>query len=246
MFIPRIYSPQAIELGSTLILTEERTHYIMKVLRLGEGDLIILFNGQGGEYVGRCHVFKKDLSVEIVEYKDIQNHSPLAIHLGQGLSRGDRMDWAIQKATELGVESITPLQTEFCQVKLDEDRSQKRLQHWQNIAISACEQSGRTTVPTIHPPMALHHWMKQTFEGDSIILAPEASQPLNNMSSPKAIRLAIGPESGWSEKELTQFNLNGFVSYHLGPRILRTETAPLVAISILQGLFGDLGDHKSA
>ncbi len=156
------------------------------------------------------------------------------------MARGDRMDFVKQKSTELGVDSIAPLFTKHCAVKLDEQRSSKRLQHWQNIAISAAEQSGRTNIPAISTPQTLTEWASLPFAGTSLIFDPQSTTRLKDLAPNTHIRIAVGPESGWDEHEVAFMEKQGFVICSLGPRILRTETAGITAISILQGLFGDL------
>jgi 16S rRNA (uracil1498-N3)-methyltransferase len=150
------------------------------------------------------------------------------------------MDIVIQKATELGVHSITPLFSANCAVKLTTDRADKRLEHWQRIAVSACEQSGRTQLPLIHPPISLSAWINQPFEGISLYGDTQAGSSVNNLPRMGAYRMAVGPESGWHINETKHLQEGGFIACTLGPRILRTETAGLVGISLLQGLFGDL------
>ncbi len=240
MFIPRLYYPHAIQCGDVIPFDKEKSHYVSTVLRLKEGEPLILFNGQQGEYHASILCEKKRFFAKVLTYKDMQRESFLPIHLGQGLARGDRMDIIIQKASELGVTSITPLYTQQSAVKLDAQRAHKRLEHWQNIAISACEQCGRTKIPSIVAPMLLTQWVAQPFAGTSLLFAPAAAHSVKNLAAPQAIRLAIGPESGWNEKEIALMQNHQFIQTTLGPRILRTETASIAALSIIQGLFGDL------
>lgn len=240
MFIPRIYIPIPLVAGETVLANEKVSHYLTSVLRLRHAEHVILFNGQGGEYTAEVLIEKKKINLAIKDYSNVDRRSPLQIHLGQGLARGDRMDWVIQKATELGVTSITPLFTKRCAVKLDEARSQKRMTHWLNIAISACEQSGGTVLPVIHPPLSLQDWASQPFSGPSLVFELGDHTSLKSLSPSMSVRLAIGPESGWDETE-TAFMLNqGFIPCRLGPRVLRAETASITAISLLQGFLGDL------
>jgi 16S rRNA (uracil1498-N3)-methyltransferase len=244
MAIPRIYLPVTLEEGTVLTLDDTQYHHLATVLRIKNGENIIIFNGLGGEYAGEFYATKKNAQVKIATFNAINRESLLDLHLGQGLVRGDRMDFVIQKATELGVAQITPLWTALCSVKLDEARSLKRLQHWQKIAISACEQSGRTIIPIIHPPIALAEWAKQDFTGISLLFDPSGNHSLKatiqNSSTPGAVRLAIGPESGWEEKEIAHMKTLSFIPCQVGPRILRTETAGMVGLSILQNSWGDL------
>ncbi len=240
MFIPRIYYPHALCEKSLLSLDKDVSHYLTSVLRLNDGDKIIFFNGEGGEYLATLIADKKRSQANVLSFNDISRESPLALHLGQGLARGDRMDFVIQKATELGVHSITPLLCTQSGVKLPSDRADKRLQHWVNIAQSACEQSGRTQLPLIHPPMTVKAWAQLAFDGVSLYGDPQQGKPLNTVSRSGQYRLAIGPESGWDQAETMSLQTAHFIPFTLGPRILRTETAGLVALGLLQGLFGDL------
>lgn len=241
MFIPRIFYPHPLSENSLISLDKETSHYLTGVLRLNEGEKIIFFNGEGGEYLATLIADKKRSQAKILTFNNVSRESPVGLHLGQGLARGDRMDFVIQKATELGVQSITPLLCTQSGVKLPSDRADKRLQHWQNIAQSACEQSGRTKLPLIHPPMSVKAWAQQTFDGISLYGDTQQGSPLNTVTRNANYRLAIGPESGWDPAEVMSFQTAHFVPFTLGPRILRTETAGLVALGLLQGLFGDIG-----
>ncbi|MGD9592362.1 MAG: 16S rRNA (uracil(1498)-N(3))-methyltransferase [Candidatus Berkiella sp.] len=240
MFIPRIYYPHNIENGETFSLEKDTAHYLLTVLRLKNEEQIVLFNGEGGEYTAKVLVEKKRVHVHILNFKNMNTEPLLDIHLGQGLLRGDRMDFVIQKATELGVNSITPLFSKNSNVKLDEARSQKRWQHWHNIAVSAAEQSGRVKIPTIHPPQELTQWAQSAFEGSSIVFSPSSNHSLKNISVNGAVRFGIGPESGWDPNEVKMMISHHFIAATLGPRILRAETASISALTLLQGFYGDL------
>ncbi|MOA28269.1 Ribosomal RNA small subunit methyltransferase E [compost metagenome] len=178
------------------------------------------------------------MTVQIDEQFAGQVESPLHIHLGQGLSRGERMDWAIQKATELGVNEITPIFSDRCEVRLKDERADKRLLHWRQVAISACEQCGRSRVPVIHPPVLLADWIKQTEAELKLVLHPVA-EPLVSHAKPATLAFLIGPEGGLTDAEVEQAKGNGFHAARLGPRVLRTETAPVVALAVAQQLWGD-------
>jgi 16S rRNA (uracil1498-N3)-methyltransferase len=220
-------------------LPEAQAHYIGRVLRLAAGDAVQLFDGSGQEFVGELvEVGKKNVVVELREQFAGQPESPLRIHLGQGLSRGERMDWAIQKATELGVAEITPLLSERCEVRLKDERADKRLAHWRQIAISACEQCGRSRVPAINPPLGLTDWLAQTEAELKLVLHPVA-EPLAGHARPASLAFLIGPEGGLSDAEVEQAQRAGYQAARLGPRVLRTETAPVVALSVAQQLWGD-------
>lgn len=238
-FIPRIYLPMPLKIEEAIIAPEKIAHYLTHVLRQKNGDPIIVFNGEGGEYEAIIELQKKKITLKINAYHSIDRESACVIHLGQSLVRGDRMDFVIQKATELGVTSITPLISEYSVVKLTEARSQKKMLHWNNIAISASEQCGRTKVPTIYPPISLEEWVLSPFSGTSIIFDIASKESCRNLVKDLNFRIAIGPESGWYENEILLLQTANFISCSLGPRILRTETAGMTAITLLQSLFGD-------
>ncbi len=220
-------------------LPEAQAHYIGRVLRHAAGDAVQLFDGSGQEYLGALiEVGKKAVRVELREQLAGQAESPLRIHLGQGLSRGERMDWAIQKATELGVSEITPIVSERCEVRLKDERADKRLAHWRQVAISACEQCGRSVLPLIHPPITLAEWQGHVQAELKLVLHPVAA-PLESHARPHSLAFLIGPEGGLSEAEVEQAKAAGFHAARLGPRVLRTETAPVVALAVAQQLWGD-------
>jgi 16S rRNA (uracil1498-N3)-methyltransferase len=220
-------------------LPEAQAHYIGRVLRHAAGDAVQLFDGSGQEYRGELiEVGKKAVRVELREQLAGQAESPLRIHLGQGLSRGERMDWAIQKATELGVGEITPIVSERCEVRLKDERADKRLAHWRQVAISACEQCGRSVLPLIHPPISLAEWQANVQAELKLVLHPVAA-PLESHARPQSLAFLIGPEGGLSETEVEQARAAGFHAARLGPRVLRTETAPVVALAVAQQLWGD-------
>ncbi len=177
MRLSRFFVDQPLALGQH-DLPETQAHYIGRVLRHATGDAVQLFDGSGREYLGELvEVGKKNVRVELREQFAGQPDSPLRIHLGQGLSRGERMDWAIQKATELGVAEITPIVSERCEVRLKDERADKRLQHWRQVAISACEQCGRSSLPLIHPPLALEDWLRGRDDDLRLVLHPVAAPP---------------------------------------------------------------------
>lgn len=238
MRLSRFYIAAPLSLGQHA-LPEEQAHYIGRVLRHGVGDAVQLFDGSGQEYLGQLiEVGKKSVRVELTEQLPGQPNSPLRVHLGQGLSRGERMDWAIQKATELGVAEITPIVSERCEVRLKDERADKRLAHWQQVAISACEQCGRSTVPVIHPPLLLADWLAQVEADLKLVLHPVA-EPLVSHAKPASLAFLIGPEGGLNDNEVSQAVAANFQAARLGPRVLRTETAAAVALSVAQQLWGD-------
>lgn len=241
MRIPRIYYPNPIPLEEEFTLTDEAGHHIATVLRLKPNHPIVLFNGDGNEYSAQIiSVQRKKVIVEADACLSIAKESPLHLHLGQGVSKGDRMDIVLQKSVELGVSEITPVITERCAVKLDESRWEKKLSQWQKIVIGACEQSGRNTLPVLNTPVSLNQWLSNSTVSSRLVLAPGAEQSLVRQPyNTHGYRLLIGPEGGLSEAEIHLANENGYQSVSLGPRILRTETAALSSLSILQAQHGD-------
>ena len=235
MRLSRFFVDQPLALGQH-DLPETQAHYIGRVLRHATGDAVQLFDGSGREYLGELvEVGKKNVRVELREQFAGQPDSPLRIHLGQGLSRGERMDWAIQKATELGVAEITPIVSERCEVRLKDERADKRLQHWRQVAISACEQCGRSSLPLIHPPLALEDWLRGRDDDLRLVLHPVAA-PLASHAPPSRLAFLVGPEGGLSDAEVEQAQAAGFHSARLGPRVLRTETAPVVSVNPFQNI----------
>ncbi|CAI8885702.1 16S rRNA (uracil(1498)-N(3))-methyltransferase [Methylocaldum szegediense] len=242
MRVSRLYLPQTLEEGAVLQLDEESAHYLRTVLRLKKGADLIVFNGDGREYSARVLTIGRDgVQVEIGTGRSRDVESPLTIHIGLGISRGERMDLAIQKAVELGVSRITPLFTEHCVVRLDEARRGSRRQHWQKVARSACEQCGRNRVPEIAEPIELRDWVVGS-EGLRLFFDPQAMAGLKDLPQPEGtISILSGPEGGFAEKERILARETGFIPVRLGPRILRTETAVLAALSAIQAIWGDLG-----
>jgi 16S rRNA (uracil1498-N3)-methyltransferase len=232
--MPRFYIEAELAVDTQIELTETVFHHWCKVLRAQVGDQATLFNGQGGEYnVELTDVSKKSAKVQVLTFNP-SNRTP-AIHtlLGQVMSKGDRMDYAIQKAVELGVSEIQLLTSERCEMRLKYDRDQKKLDHWQGIAIAACEQCGMNIVPKILAPLSLEKWLASELPETKLVLAPNKDEK-NPLSNAKAnIALLIGPEGGLSEAEIQTANEAGFVNWCIGERVLRTETAPVVALSIL-------------
>ena len=214
---PRFFIDAPLSVGEHE-LPEAQAHYIGRVLRMAEGDALQVFDGSGHEFSGRLlEVGKKRVRVVLDATFAGQVESPLAIHLGQGLSRGERMDWAIQKATELGVNEITPIMSERCEVRLKDERADKRLAHWRQVAISACEQCGRSRVPVIHPPVLLADWIKTTDADLKLVLHP-VSEPLASHAKPARLAFLIGPEGGLTDSEIDQAQAAGYQPAHLGRR----------------------------
>ncbi len=239
---PRIHVEEQLQFGQVITLPVETSHYLVQVLRLKAGAAIRPFNAFSGEHNAVIeNPDRKKTTIKIGEQIIADDPMGLLINLGLGLSRGDRFDFAIQKATELGVSSITPLTTEFSEVKFaSADRKDKKLSHWQKIAVSAAEQSGRLSVPLVHPPMQFEEWTAAAEDDALLILNPRAELGFSAVAKANSCSLLVGPEGGFSPKEEQLAQEQGFQGVALGNRILRTETAPLAAIAILQFMMGDL------
>lgn len=242
MRIPRIFHDDLLQVDQMITLSKDASNHILNVLRLKDEHPLVLFNGDGNEYSAELKIAgKRKAEALILSKLSISVESRLDIHLGQGVSKGDRMDFVIQKAVELGVTEITPLITERCVVKLSQDRWEKKWQQWQKIAVSACEQCGRNVVPKIHAPLPLTEWMQQSTRQLRLTLNPKTDKRLNQLHvQTEGVRLLIGPEGGLSDSEVYQAEQNGFQDVSLGPRVLRTETAALATLAVLQAQFGDL------
>ncbi len=239
----RFFSPENLAIGATVKLSDNAAAHAARVLRLNVGDLIHLFNGDGFDYACDLITVKKSeviTKVNAIEANDTE--SPLSITLLQGISSGDRMDYSIQKAVELGVKLIQPIATERSVVKLSAERTEKRLEHWQNIIISACEQCGRASIPQVLAPKTLANWLSANSSSTAtrILLNPIGAKRLAELDKPSSeIQLLIGAEGGLTQEEINLAISQGFQSVILGPRILRTETAGPTAIATLQSLWGD-------
>ena len=241
----RFYFQGKLGNGSEVRLHPDAAHHAVRVLRLAVGESVVLFDGLGGEFGARItRIERGDVSVKTGAHLDVERESPLHIRLVQGLSSGDRMDFTLQKAVELGVAAIQPVATERGVVKLKDERAQRRVEHWQNLVISACEQCGRNRVPEVSPLMSLPHWLAQLEmpapDGEArLLLCPAATVPLKALSPAPRMTLLIGPEGGLSPGETQLAQSRGFKPVRLGPRILRTETAALATLSAIQALWGD-------
>lgn len=238
----RIYQPTTMTPHTTMQLNVQASHHLAHVLRANINDTITLFNGQGGEYTAIItHIDKKTVTIAILDFVACNRESTLNIFLAQGIARGEKMDFIIQKAVELGVKKIIPLITERCNVRLADERTTKRLQHWQAIIINACEQSGRHVIPEISMPVSLMSWLSQIKIDYGFLLSPHTAQKfqLATMPSNASVAILIGPEGGLTATEVNTARQNKFIPLNLGPRILRTETAAIAAISILQFIHGD-------
>lgn len=244
MALTRLFVNDTLSPGQELQLDGEQARYVGRVLRLRVGDHLTVFNGRGGEFTATATRISKSAAMLLVgEQSDTRSESPLKVHLVQGVSRGERMDLVVQKATELGVKRISPVLTEYGVVKLDKARAAKRRDHWQSVAESACEQSGRTRPPLVDAPMALNAWFgARPKDADTdLILRPGAATALTSMAAPTTkVCLLVGSEGGFSDKEYDDANAAEFTAVSLGPRILRTETAAIAALAVVQSLWGDL------
>lgn len=241
MRVSRFYTGQALAEGASISLDGETAHYIARVLRLGPGAALILFNGDGSEYHALLEdVDKKQVRVKLGHAEHPQRESPLRITLGQGISRGERMDFVLQKSVELGVSAITPLWTSRSQVRLSGARLDKRLSHWRGIVRSACEQSGRVVLPDLNNSCTLSDWCREANETCRVVLDPQATLTLGKLPPADNVCVLIGPEGGLDAEEIAIAETAGFQRVSLGPRVLRTETAALAILAALQTLWGDL------
>lgn len=240
MRVPRIFQDKDLEIGNTIELDESAAKHLVQVLRFEQGREVIVFNGLGGEFRATLSsVSKRSASISVLEKIDIERESDINIHLAQCASKGDRFEFAIQKAVELGVKEITPIFSARSQLKLNHERKDKKLKHWKQIALNACEQSGRTQIVVFNEPIALPDFFEkngsrinsQSFT--NLILHPEAEQKFSDVQINDNYTLLIGPEGGFEEQELELAFRKGFLSVRLGKQILRTETAPIAAISAL-------------
>lgn len=241
MRVSRLYVAMPLAVQETIELDEDCAHYVRTVLRLKKAYLVVLFNGLGGEYQAEIiEVSRKQVLVKILSFVERDVESPLQVLLGLGVSRGERMDFAVQKSVELGVAQITPLITDHCVVQLKGDKESNKIRHWQKISQHASEQSGRTVMPLIDNVELLADWVERQ-SGLKVFLDPFAAQTLQDLKpEDNKVTLLAGPEGGFSEQERDIAKQAGFIPVRLGPRILRTETAALSALTAVQVLWGDL------
>ena len=239
----RFYHSNPLDLNQIIILDEFSSHHALRVMRVKVDDFLILFNGDGFEYRGRVSdINKKTINIEILSKEKNNNESPININLFQSISSNEKMDMVIQKATELGVSSIQPIFTSRSTVKLSLDRIKKRLIHWRQVSISACGQSGRSKIPTIKSPIGFDRFVEGiTTNSLNLLLHPDNSRESSNLPNEYSgdINIFIGPEGGFSQDEVLLLKKQNCINIQLGPRILRTETAPLAIIAILQYKYGD-------
>ncbi len=242
MSAPRFFCSAALAPGAIVNLPDNAAHHVARVLRMQEGDVLALFDGNGSDFIGEIQrIGKNEVVVKISAAIPKENESPLRVTLAQAISGSDRMDFTLQKAVELGVSAIQPLATERSVVKLSGERAEKRREHWQGVVIAACEQSGRATVPPVAPIAAMPEWLGRSNPFPArLMLSPLASQRLHDLPAPAGeICLLIGCEGGLSPQEQQAAAHCGFVPVRLGARVLRTETAALAALAAMQTLWGD-------
>ncbi len=239
--VPRFYVDAILAQADSIILGKDQSHHLSKVLRAKIGDKVLLFNGDGHEYSATISdISKATVALAIKNSESVTRESPLQLTLAQGIARGDRMDQAIAKAVELGATAVQPL---FCargKVRLVDERARKKHTHWQRIAISAAEQSGRVQAPRVHAPLNLNDFLQQPLLGLGLVLDPAANASLKDSPRAAQLTLLVGPESGLSSSELKLARKAGYSPLRFGPRILRTETAGLAFLAALQTLWGDL------
>ena len=242
--LTRIYFPGEIAIHGECRLSPAQAHHVARVLRLASGDAVTLFDGAGREYGAViARMTKSDVTLNVGVAREVDRESPLVVRLAQAMSTAERMDYTVQKAVELGVSCIRPLATERSVVKLGAERAQKRVAHWQAVVIAACAQCGRNRVPPVLPVMDFPGWLASEAReepGLRILLAPQATIALRDLSpGPRMVTLLAGPEGGLSPQEHADAEAQGFTPVKLGPRVLRTETAALAALAVLQTLWGD-------
>jgi 16S rRNA (uracil1498-N3)-methyltransferase len=243
MRLTRIYSEGPLTSGSVVPLSAAGAYHVARVLRMRPGAPLIVFDGSGMDFPSEIvNVDGDQVSVRLTSQTPATGESPLRITLVQGISRGERMDWTLQKATELGVIGVAPVLTSRSVVRLDEKQAAKKHAHWRAIVIGACEQCGRSRIPTVGMPVQLRdHFANVRKDGMRLVLSPSAPASLAGIASlPSKVDLLIGPEGGLDDDEISAAQKAGFMPVRLGPRVLRTETAGVVALTVLQALWGDL------
>jgi len=240
----RVHVPSALGAGAIVPLPAAAAHHVARVLRASVGDKLTVFDGSGAEFAATIARIGKDgVSVKLAAGHALSRESPVACRLAQAISSGERMDLTLQKAVELGVTAVQPLYSERSVVRLDAARAEKRVEHWRQVMIAACEQCGRNTIPEIATPQPILEWLGALPaagpDEHRVLLSPHAGQRLQELPRPAAVTLLAGPEGGFSAIEADSAGRHGFVAVRLGPRILRTETAALAALAAMQTLWGD-------
>ncbi|MDA8256981.1 MAG: 16S rRNA (uracil(1498)-N(3))-methyltransferase [Betaproteobacteria bacterium] len=240
--IPRFFCPFPLHPGATVELAAEAAHHALKVLRVGAGDTAMLFDGRGGQWRATLNPAGKGLRATLIEFEDCDPEPPLHLTLVQALPAGDKMDFVVQKAVELGVVRIQPVAARRSVIRLSGERAERRVEHWRNIAIAACEQCGRNRVPAVAPIVDLPQYLGITARENAIrfVCAPGASGSLRDLAAPAGpVSFLVGPEGGFEEGELLAAHAAGFQPISLGPRVLRSETAGLGAVAAMMALWGD-------
>jgi 16S rRNA (uracil1498-N3)-methyltransferase len=243
MRLTRVHVNESLTSAAQQVIRGSAANHISRVLRLRAGDALTLFDGRGGEFDARIDEFRKDaVLVTVSEHRAVERESPLAITLAQGVSRGERMDWVIQKATELGVRRMAPILSERTVVRMDAKQTENKVRHWQAIAVAACEQCGRNRVPAIAAPVGLSAFLAQhTTDGIRLLLSPLGKLRVRDLqANDSGVTVLIGPEGGFAEGEQQAALAAGFTALSLGPRVLRTETAAVAALTAIQQQLGDL------
>ena len=242
MLIPRFYQAEKWQINKNVSLNRRNSHHLKVVLRAKEGDPCVLFNGDGFEYLCEIISLHKDkTTVKVLQQKQSNCQSPLNIHVAQAISANQRMDYTVQKATELGVTTITPIISQLVTVKWLKTKSNKKLNHWQNICISASEQCGRVTIPVIKPPVSFVDFISCDLNGHKIILELEAKTVFSKLKKQKNnVIILIGAEKGFNKNEVDFAKKNSFIPISLGPRVLRTETVAPVILALIQSYWGNL------
>lgn len=246
MRLTRNYLDHPLQPGQRVALPETVANHLLRVLRLGVGDPLIVFNGDGFDYhASVVNAERRAAQIEVLSREVASSESPLSITLGQGIARGDKMDWVLQKATELGVAAIAPVRTQWTEVRLNAERAERRHQHWHGVIASACEQCGRATLPALAAASELADWAGSAPQNAlRLLLDPDGEHCLRSCPPPQPGQpawLVVGPEGGLSERDIATLRAAGFSGLRLGPRVLRTETAGLAVIAAMQALWGDLG-----
>jgi len=243
MRLTRVYVEAPVIPGKSLVVEGTAANHITRVLRLRSGDALTIFDGTGGEFGARIEEFRKEsVIVSVEEHRELDRESPLSLTLAQGISRGERMDWIIQKATELGASRILPVFTKRSVVRLDEKQAERKLQHWRGITVAACEQCGRNRIPELTAPVDFFDVLTPDTSGNTrLLLSPAGDLRIDDLEDVgTGITVLIGPEGGLDDVEHEEALRKGFKAVRLGPRVLRTETAAIAALTIIQRYFGDL------
>ena len=241
MRLTRVFVDGDLQAGQRLTVDGGAGNHVVRVLRSRVGDELTVFNGRGGEFGAAIEEIRRDtVLLSVLAHRDAERESAFDLTLAQGISRGERMDWVVQKATELGVTRIVPVFTERSVVHLDEKQAQKKVQHWRGIAIAACEQCGRNVVPAIEAPIAVYELLEKDVTGVRLLLSPGAPLRIADVHADGGATVLIGPEGGLAQVEQDAALRAGFTAVRMGPRVLRTETAAVCALTLLQQKFGDL------